>query len=204
MIYISEVCFISRMYGSAFLNNIDTSFVSVSFGESVGLDPGDYIQRERKAGRRQVDIFAHVGLGDRGYSVSNVSNVVSIICCKVKEWIDMQLLLLAVQAQLPCTIEKRGVLVSPGLAYISGNDKVKSTGFIITLSLPFYAAAATCCGAKPQNAVLLGLSKTESALLFLIVPNWYHKKLVNYYRLSTGTPKKFSYLQINHKNSADL
>ncbi len=65
---------------SAFLNNVDTSFVAVYFGESVGLDPCDYTQRERKTGKRQVDIFAHVGLGERGDSVSNV---VSIICCKV-------------------------------------------------------------------------------------------------------------------------
>ncbi len=47
----------------------------------MGLDPCDYIQRERKAGRRQVDIFDHVGLGDRGYSVSNVAR---IICCKLQ------------------------------------------------------------------------------------------------------------------------
>ncbi len=43
----------------------------------MGLDPVDYIQRERKAGRRQVDIFAHVGLGEkkRGDSVSNVVSI---------------------------------------------------------------------------------------------------------------------------------
>ncbi len=60
---------------------------------------------------------------------------------------------------------------------------------------------------KPQNEVLLRLSKTESALLFLLFPTGIilvTYKFVNYYRLSTGTPKKFSYLQINRKKSADV